>query len=235
MAYPQFVDVSSYQRDDPGFFSWLKSKGIKGVVVKVTEGDASGSNYINPKWVNQANNAIKAGLQVGVYHFARWSSPQNAITEADFFLRQVLPFGFDQSTVLAVDCETNEYGLNAGTYQACVNAWLNEVRKHFHKTAVYANVYWFTHIINSHAIGNAIPWVAGYDVDSLGINNAGAWQWDDGKRSGLGVDVSYDFNGAFTSAINPQPVVTQPNPPQTPEKEKIIKLAKGETLKIEGV
>ena len=103
-----FADVASYQRDDLAYFQLLKSKGYKGVVVKVTEGDAQGSAYVNPKWVNQALNALAVGMQVSVYHFARYSSPENARAEADFFLQQVLPFGFDQSTVCAVDCETND-------------------------------------------------------------------------------------------------------------------------------
>ncbi len=79
-----FADIASYQRDDLAYFQLLKSKGYKGVVVKVTEGDAQGSAYVNPKWVNQALNALAVGMQVSVYHFARYSSPKNARAEADF-------------------------------------------------------------------------------------------------------------------------------------------------------
>ena len=223
-----FADVASYQRDDLGYFQLLKSKGYKGVVVKVTEGDAQGSAYVNPKWINQALNALAAGMQVSVYHFARYSSPENARAEADFFLKQVLPFGFDQSTVCAVDCETNDYHLDGRTYEACTNAWLNEVRKHFKKTSVQASKSWFTSFINSHAFGDAIIWLAGYGIDSLGIDNAGAWQWDNGESTGLGCDSSYDFEGSFTTSETPS--VQAP-----PQEEKIIKIQKGEKITIEGV
>lgn len=173
-------------------------------------------------------NALRAGMQVSVYHFARWSSPSNAVTEAQFFLNQVLSFGFDQSTIMVVDCETNDYGLNGGTYQACVNSWLGEVRKHFKKTAVYGSISWFTSgMLNSHNFGNAFNWVAGYGVDSLGIDNASAWQFSDKWN---GCDASYDFVGDFTSAkIEQQAKPQQPNNPS-----KTVVIHKGDEVIIRG-
>lgn len=220
-----FIDISSYQRSDLGFFEDMKAHGVKGVMVKVTEGDASGSNYVNPKWTAQVTNAIKAGLQTGVYHFARWSSPQNARTEANFFLKQVLPYGFDSSTAAMVDCETNQYGLSSANYQACVNAWLDEVGKHFARLSVYANKSWWTTFLNSHNIGRAVPWLAGYNITSLGINNAGAWQFTDNF---YGVDASYDFVGIFTTSD------VQPKPQQQPKPAgpRVITLKKGEEVII---
>lgn len=42
-----FADVSDYQRSDIGFMQNLKNLGFKGIVIKVTEGSADGSNWVS--------------------------------------------------------------------------------------------------------------------------------------------------------------------------------------------
>ncbi len=212
MSYKEkFADISAYQPSDLDFFKRLWNQGYRGVVIKVTEGE----NWVSPKWQEQAKNAIVVGFQVGVYHFARWSSVSNAVTEANVFLNAVKNFGFDKSTVAMFDCETNDYHLSAGVYQQALNAALDTVRPVFPITSVYANKSWWTNFLNSHNVGNAKVWVAGYDISDLGVDNAAAWQWDDGERTGTGVDTNWDFDGVFTKATvhvdSPKPVeVKQP-------------------------
>ena len=201
MAYKaKFADISAYQRHDLAFFQALKAQGYQGVVVKVTEGEY----WTSGVWQAQCSNAIKAGLQTGIYHFARFSSPANARTEAQVFLSKVKSFGFDKTTVAMLDCETNDYHQSAGAYQACVNAWLDTVRPVFPHVSVYASKYWWLSILNPYNVGDAIVWLAGYGITNFGgITNVGAWQWDDGKQNSLGVDTNWDYNGAFTRAIQP--------------------------------
>ena len=172
----KFADVSAYQPSDLDFFKRLWNQGYRGVVIKVTEGE----NWVSPKWQDQAKNAIAVGFQVGIYHFARWSSVSNAVTEANVFLNAVKNFGFDKSTVAMFDCETNDYRLSAGVYQQALNAALDTVRPVFPIVSVYASKSWWTNFLNSHNVGNAKVWVAGYDISDLGVDNAAAWQWDDG-------------------------------------------------------
>lgn len=225
-----FMDISAYQPSDLNWFREKWSQGFRGVVVKVTEGDETGTNYVSPKWVEQVNNALTVGFQVGVYHFARYSSVENAKSEARFFLNQVNQYGFDNTTVCMVDCETNDYGLDAGTYQTATNAWLDVVRRYYPKVSVYASYSWWTSgMLNSHNIGDAIAWVAGYDVDDLGIDNAGAWQFDNGTRYGYGVDSNYDFTGAFTSPQTP----VEPQSPNGGD-PKVITLKSGEKVVIQS-
>lgn len=207
MSYKEkFADISAYQPSDLDFFKRLWNQGYRGVVVKVTEGE----NWVSPKWQDQVKNALAVGFQVGVYHFARWSSVSNAVTEANVFLNAVKSFGFDKSTVAMFDCETNDYRLSAGVYQQALNAALDTVRPVFPIVSVYASKSWWTSFLNSHNVGNAKIWVAGYDISDLGVDNAAAWQWDDGQRTGTGVDTSWDFDGVFTKATtytaSPKPV-----------------------------
>lgn len=205
----KFADISAYQPSDIGYFRGLWARGYRGVVVKVTEGEG----WVSPVWVAQCKNALAVGFQVGVYHFARWSSPKNAITEANCFLNQVKHFGFDKSTVAMVDCETNQYGLSASTYQASVKSWLSTVRPYFPKLSVYASKSWWTSFLNPYDIDGAIVWLAGYGISNFGgITNVGAWQWDGGETQG--VDTSWDYTGAFTSATQaaPAPKKAAPKP-----------------------
>ena len=194
----KFADISAFQPSDLGFFQRLWRLGYRGVVVKVTEGEY----WTSPVWVEQCKNALSVCFQVGIYHFARWSSPQNAVAEANDFLAKVKGFGLDKTTVAMVDCETNDYHLSASTYQACIKAWVNTVKSTFPLTSVYASKAWWLNFISPYAVRGygSIVWLAGYDItDFGGITCVDAWQWDDGKRTGTGVDTNWDYVGAFTS------------------------------------
>lgn len=215
MTKVKFADVSAFQPSSLPFFMDLWNKGYRGVVVKVTEGEY----WKSPVWLAQVSNALKAGFQVGLYHFARWSSPQNAITEANDFLNTVKAAGLDKSTVAMVDCETNDYHLSGATYQQCIKNWINTVKGTYPITSVYASKYWWTNFISPYDINGALVWLAGYGISDFGgITNVAAWQWDDGKRTGTGVDTSWDYNGAFTSAetVAPGHPATKPAPHPAP-------------------
>lgn len=204
----KFADISAYNPADIGFFRGLWSKGYRGVVVKVTEGES----WVSDRWQAQVNNALSVGFQVGIYHFARWSSVANARTEANVFLNQVKSFGFDKSTVAMFDCETNDYGLSGSTYMQALNAALDTIRPYFPITSVYASKSWWTTFLNPYGVGDAKVWLEGYDISDFGgVTNVAAWQWDDGQRTGTGVDTSWDFDGAFTRSTQPasNPVVKQ--------------------------
>lgn len=73
------IDVSAYQ----GTIDWeaVYDSGVKQAYVKATEGTA----YLDPHRVLNAENARKAGLKVGFYHFAH---PSNSpVEEATHFVR----------------------------------------------------------------------------------------------------------------------------------------------------
>lgn len=218
-----FCDVSSYQRDDLGFFQDMKNHGVQGVVVKLTEGSEDGTAYVNPKAYNQVANSLKAGLKVSLYHFARYTSDGDARNEARFFvkhanyLKQALG---DFSPVMVSDMEVRT-GANLNT---ATHAFLEEVKAAgFNKLAVYSYVsFCQSGLLNSHYFDDlgAIFWIAGYGVQNLVIDNASAWQFSDGQmqfgaETYFGVDTSYDFGGWFTenkdAANNSQPSQSQSN------------------------
>lgn len=69
MATPLVADVSSWNPDTQVFFSDLAKRGVKAVVVKLTEG----TTYKNPKAKAQIRAAWNAGMHAHGYHFAQVS------------------------------------------------------------------------------------------------------------------------------------------------------------------
>lgn len=209
-----FIDVSGYQEDSVAYFQLAKSKGVMGVVVKLTEGSEDGSAYVNPRAEAQIRNATTAGLQVSCYHFARYTSDADAQNEARFFVKIAKQYGMTSDTLMIDDAEVH----SAADYDSATAAFLNEV-----KALGYANVglysmksFFTSGILNSHGFGNAKIWDAGYGITDLGIDNAAAWQWTD-NGLGMSVDTSYDFDGAFTvgssnSGTVPSTPIPAPNP-----------------------
>ncbi|GIC74314.1 hypothetical protein LFLT20_13180 [Limosilactobacillus fermentum] len=190
-----FIDVSGYQEDSVAYFQLAKSKGVMGVVVKLTEGSEDGSAYVNPRAEAQIRNATTVGLRVSCYHFARYTSNADAQNEARFFVKIAKQYGMTSDTRMVDDAEVH----SVADYNSATAAFLNEV-----KALGYANVglysmksFFTSGILNSHGFGEAKIWDAGYGITDLGIDNAAAWQWTD-NGLGMNVDTSYDFDGAFT-------------------------------------
>ena len=205
-----FIDLSSYNPDTKEFFLAAKNQGALGAVVKLTEGSEDGSAYVNPKAAAQIRNALAVGLRVSCYHFARYTSVADAQNEARFFVKIAKQFGMYDDTLMIVDAEVH----SAADYQSASLAFLQEVEALGYKsTGIYSMKSFFTGgILNPHGFGQRKVWVAGYGVTSLGIDNAAAWQYSD--HGIMGIDTSYDFDGAFTtgSASGSIPQITVPAP-----------------------
>lgn len=209
------ADVASFQPEDLGFFKALASQGVKAVIVKLTEGSADGTAYINPKAQNQIINARKAGLLVNAYHFARYTSIQDAKNEADFFVTVAKRMGIGTDSVMAVDLEASEItpNLNAKT-----NAFLQYVKDcGYPNVDYYSMASWFWNgTLNPDVILAKNKWVANYGVSQPGVNNVGTWQFSSSWTvNGSKVDMSYDFSGFYTEhhiTANSESVVNTPKP-----------------------
>ena len=77
------VDVSAYQ----GEIDWptLSQQGIRFAFIKATEGSA----HTDPRFADNWEQAQKAGLRIGAYHFFSFDSPGQ--TQAENFIKAVPP------------------------------------------------------------------------------------------------------------------------------------------------
>ena len=208
-----FVDVSSHNGHiSVEDYRQLASKGVGGVVVKLTEG----THYTNPYAESQVRNAQAAGLQVSTYAFSHYTSDAEARAEARYYAAFANKLSLPNNTVMVNDMEDPKMqtGINQHT-----QAWADEMRKQG-----YANLMYYTSAswvdqnnlrhkgsINTSLFGLDNFWIAQYPAPKLSANDAknlkynsraGAWQFTSQAQllSGKHVfDQSIDYSGRFTA------------------------------------
>ena len=208
-----FVDVSSHNGHiSVEDYRQLASKGVGGVVVKLTEG----THYTNPYAESQVRNAQAAGLQVSTYAFSHYTSDAEARAEARYYAAFANKLSLPKNTVMVNDMEEPKMqkGINQHT-----QAWADEMRKQG-----YANLMYYTSAswvdqnnlrhkgsINTSLFGLDNFWIAQYPAPKLSANDAknlkynsraGAWQFTSQAQLLPGkhvFDQSIDYSGRFTA------------------------------------
>ena len=208
-----FVDVSSHNGHiSVEDYRQLASKGVGGVVVKLTEG----THYTNPYAESQVRNAQAAGLQVSTYAFSHYTNDAEARAEARYYAAFANKLSLPKNTVMVNDMEDPKMqtGINQHT-----QAWADEMRKQG-----YANLMYYTSAswvdqnnlrhkgsINTSLFGLDNFWIAQYPAPKLSANDAkslkynsraGAWQFTSQAQLLPGkhvFDQSIDYSGRFTA------------------------------------
>lgn len=95
-----FIDISSHNGTiSVADFQKMKSYGVTGVVIKLTEA----TSYINPYAQSQINNAMTAGLKVSAYHYSWFKTDAEAVAEANYFAKAAKSFGLSSGTMMVND------------------------------------------------------------------------------------------------------------------------------------
>ena len=204
------VDVSSYQGNmTANDYQILANKGVKSVIVKLTEG----SNYTNPYAINQMKYAAQAGLNVNIYHYANFSNKSQAQSEANYLLKVLKNKGINNKIKIFADMESTS------TQNDNVASNLNAFWKVL-KNGGYSNhgVYTYTNYLYRSAVINTVgqkqTWVAQYPYQPSASNllhsEFGGWQFSQTARipgsSYTGdLDVSHDYKGLFTGGAGSDP------------------------------
>ncbi|GEN49063.1 GH25 family lysozyme [Ligilactobacillus pobuzihii] len=198
----KFIDVASYQPDTLVYFKAAKRLGVKGVVVKITEGSATGTDYVNPKAANQIKHAKKVGMIVSGYHFLRSLSVPDAKQEAQFFIKEAKKRGLSTKATCVVDVEAADLTHNVAALTQQINAFFAEVRRSgFKKMAIYSNTSWFKTRINRSNLTVQNFWVASYGTVSAGMP-CKAWQYSSNQMiNSAKTDISVDYQGMFTKKV----------------------------------
>lgn len=212
------VDVSSWNKAlSVTDFQKIKAHGVRGVIVKLTEGNY----YVSPVAAAQISNARAAGLIVSAYHYAKYRSPQEANQEADYFANQVQKLGLPKTTVLANDLEDSQ--TQAGNVTNNALAFRDRLTAlGYRRQMLYTVPYYITQTqLDINLFGNRNIWMASYPYnptsDNLWHQQYGAWQWNSNTNfpGVTGVfDVSVDYGSQFleehtttsNQAMQPKPV-----------------------------
>ncbi len=205
-----FIDVSSWNGTiTVDMYQKMKTYGVTGVVVKLTEG----TSYRNPYAKLQIANAKEAGLKVSVYHFSRYTTTQEAQKEAAYFCSFAKELGLSSDTVMVNDIEASESKSNATTLSL---SFYNATKNNGYGTMIhYSSASWFSDgSLNITSLGGTTSvWIAHYldnpSKDDLLYQSYAAWQWASdmtfpGVDAPITFDISIDYTNRFSlpSEIN---------------------------------
>ena len=208
-----FIDVSHHNSEKGlplSFYQTIKQSGVKGVVVKVSEG----SYYVDPAASVNVANAKQAGLIVNAYHFARFTSNESAKSEARWFDKKLQLVGFNKNKdgYVTVDVEAENLSNSPAKLTEYTNTFIKEMQALGYKRVdLYSGSYYY----NSRLVPKSLiidkPWLASYPKNPVKnyptanfSNGKGAWQWaSDYKFIGMGgygyFDANEDYAGKYTN------------------------------------
>lgn len=188
----QGIDVSDWQ----GYINYgeVKNAGIDVVYIKSSQG----SNWKDPYFELNYENAKANGLKVGVYHFLTATNTYEAEQEAEFFAQVIS--GKQIDCKLAMDFEV--FG-GIGTYE------INEVSKAFltktkeltgKEMVIYSDLYNATNVFDEELANKYPLWIAYYgnynylrDVNTNWEEFIGVQYEDNGRIGGISGNVDRDL------------------------------------------
>ena len=198
-----FIDISSHNSSiSVANFKKMKNYGIKGVVIKLTEGNY----YTNPFAQEQIKNATAAGLKVSAYHYAQYTTSSGATKEANYFASLATRFKLPKSTIMVIDIEESKM-LNS-SLTPNTTAFVNALKsKGFSNPMYYMNRSYATSgYFSVSKFGAKKMWVAQYPytptADMKWNNEYSAWQWSSQYYiPGIAhpFDISMDYSGYLES------------------------------------
>ena len=204
------IDVASYQSGlTLNDYRQLKSKGIRTVIVKISQG----TGYLNPAASNQIRNAIQAGLKVAVYHYATFNNSGSGWNEGRHMVDCLRKLGLGPNTLIFADME-DRATLNDQVKNGLNSFWssLNNAGYRNHAVYVYAGYRYRDAVVST--VGKSRTWLAqypftpsrgGYYERQWRNQGYGAWQFASTSRMPWNwwfgnLDLSTDFNGLLTNA-----------------------------------
>lgn len=202
------LDVSAFQPQAVYYNFWdrWKTRGVKGGIVKLSEG----TGWTNGYGAGQIAAIKHEGLMASGYHFSRFrGNSYQAVQEANLAIACAHQMGLPQGTPLVLDYE-ERLGYRESNTQAAI-AFLKCAKAAGYRPVFYsysgmANLWDCEAIFNA---TGAVIWIAAYPTMGAvtapymsyfpGISNhICAWQFTD-NFFGENIDASIDLTGVFTS------------------------------------
>ena len=199
-ARMDMVDVSNHNgyMSTAEYVSMRNEFGVKAVTVKLTEG----ATYKDVQAANNIKNIQSAGLYINAYHFARYSTHDQAIREADFAAQTAKAAGLPVGAVIATDVEAQEAANSSySTNTANNEAFMNEVEKYGYRSDIYTSGSWQN---NKMQVKSGTGWIAAYPyvVTTDHYTDHNAWQWGSQAHFRISYgnfDVSQLYNDFYTA------------------------------------
>lgn len=191
----KFIDLSSNNgSQNQTWYDSLYQSGVKGLMIKLTEGSAAGSAYLNPLFDEQKSRGITAKMKfIGAYHYFLAVSVSDAQAEAQWFLSKLKAKGIPTSAVVSCDVEDGSLTKDKAALTAEVDAFYKVLTDAgYTNTCDYSSASWFSSRFDSHA---KYKWIASWGASAKPAG-ADAWQYTD-KYNGASLDCNYSYNQIF--------------------------------------
>ena len=164
-------------------FEQVKASGIEFVIVR--------TGYRKKKddlFKSHIEGALKAGLKVGVYCYCLSKTIKDALSDAEFVLKQIKPYALAFPVCYDLEDAALE-GLSKEQLTEVTAAFLDCIKSAGYFTAVYANASWLANRLNIEKLKPHDIWLAHWtgspDIPSKYNFGQTLWQWGAGTVAGI--------------------------------------------------
>lgn len=192
------IDVSEHQ----GHIDWeaVKSAGIDFAIIRCGYGEDEASQD-DARWLYNVSECERLGIPYGVYIYSYANSIDKAASEARHVLR--LLEGHNPAYPVYYDLEESSIGTyqNRALLAEMSITWCTAIAQGGYTPGIYANLYWWTHLLVDPVFENWERWVAQYNNECNYAGNYKIWQASSkGVIPGISsqyVDMNFEFGGEF--------------------------------------
>lgn len=189
------IDISAHQDYiSVNQFKQMKARGITHVIMRSSYTRlASFTLKTDKRFKSNINNAYKAGMKIGIYHYSQALTPTEAKKEAAYTLKQIRPYRSKITLPVAFDFEfgkrfNSNYARKKGrTYMTgVVTTYCEAIRKAGFKPMVYASASVLNRYVDRGKLQAKYPiWVAHYTRNGKATDYSGSiymWQYTSSGR-----------------------------------------------------
>ncbi len=202
-SYKKMIDVSAYD----GYINWskVKSSGVSAAILRA----GYGSYTVDSQFRNNASNANKVGMPIGIYWFSYAYTVNQAKQEAKKCISTIKQYDITLPVYFDWEYDSMRYAKQNGVTPSrklitnMCKAFCEEITKAGYKAGVYYNLDYRNNYIYVDQLKQYSQWFAYYG-GSLNYK-CDIWQYfDNGRVSGISagqVDLDYLINDSLLGKI----------------------------------
>ena len=190
------IDVSKWNQE----IDWeaVKNAGVEFAIIRCGyRGASTGALVIDPRYKENIEGAIEAGIPVGVYFFTQAIDEVEAVEEASMVIRLIEEYDVDYPVFL--DSESaggrgRADGLDNDERTSAHRAFLQTIQAAGYETGVYASRNWLKDRLDMTRLSNYRIWLAEYaDAPTYDEYYYHMWQYTS-KGTVDGISTNVDLN-----------------------------------------
>lgn len=192
------IDVSKYQ----GNIDWkaVKEDGVEFAIIRLGyRGYGTGAIQLDESFDTNMEEALKAGIDVGVYFFSQAISEEEAVEEAEFVLEHIKPYKVTAPVVFDTEEVAEEGRMKDISSEKLTDIsvkFLDTIGEEGYTPMIYANLKWFISNLDMERLADYEKWFASYTTPYYFPYEISMWQYTD-RGTVNGIEGSVDMNISF--------------------------------------